>query len=372
MTYGTSLGVELPDVADEVNWPGPLYAQQTKDVLQAIIDRLETKVTAAGIDIQDTLEFNGNLADELLGVRFENQDDALDAALYPRTIYWKDQDLYVNDGSGRQVRLITGGALDVSSSGGVTGSGYGSGGVEINWDTSAERYRLKSGSDATDYASAEMLAARLASGTTGFFASLGVASGMVADLDWTLPAAHPASTSVVTIDSSGQMILTRALSVDTIAAAGLITASAGLTGASDQHVTVAGLGRFKHGTMVKYLTAAAGFGGGTYNGVGAITVGANSWSIPIDLPVGARILGLKWTGDPGSAGTKTFALWRIHKTTLGSDASVASTTSTATGGRQQYTLSVSHTMLTDYVYVAEYTGVSGDVLIGLEITYDFP
>lgn len=70
---------------------------------------------------------------------------------------------------------------------------------------------------------------------------------------------------------------------------GLITANAGMTCAANQHVTVSGTGRHKHGDMILHVPLAAGSGSGwawdAVNGY-LLSSGAGSWSVGAPTVVG--------------------------------------------------------------------------------------
>jgi hypothetical protein len=157
MSYGTSLGITLPTVASTA---GPTWATNLNAAIQDIIDVLETKVTPSGMDINADLSFRSGStsyrAKDVKAVSFTNNAAVLSAATYPTALFTSDSDgeLYYNDNAGRQIALTDDGSVNVSTSGGITGAGYGSGGVAWNWDSGSNTFIGYLNSATPTYASA--------------------------------------------------------------------------------------------------------------------------------------------------------------------------------------------------------------------------
>lgn len=402
MAYGGALGYTVPTVSVTV---GPDYATDVNAFLNALKAVVEAKVTPGGIDINADLSFlSGSTyyrVKDLLGASFRNQTAALNATTYPRTAYFtgSDNDFYVNDGAGRQVRLTSAGAVNATTTGGITGSGYGSSSVEVAWDSGNQAYLLRSGAGANSYASAWLNDVLLNDGS-GNFLTL-AAPAMAADYTVTFPTAKPASTSVVQMDLNGTLtaapngnvattgtLASGALTVTGAAAvSGLITATAGLTAAANQNVTISGTGDYKHGAFTKYYTGLAfreqitGSNrvfdtsvGSQVNSAGT----AQTYTCPLDLRSGDRITSLIFYVVGGaSAGTRTA---RVVRCTLGSNTknTIQSGTSTANGVDDMITFSAfTYTLNSpdaDEAYWLEYTttATAGDGLYGVRFTYDHP
>lgn len=112
-----------------------------------------------------------------------------------------------------------------------------------------------------------------------------------------------------TFDST--VSVTGALSaLSTFAATGLITATAGLTAAVNQHITVSGTGRFKHGALSLPI-AAASFQPSDMSGGGTLPIlSGGTWTFAgttpgdriqagFSLPVGARLISVTWVFNKG-------------------------------------------------------------------------
>lgn len=225
MAYGSTHTATIPTVSSTV---GPTYASQVNAALAEIHATLDVKVTPAGMDMNANLSFlSGGSYYALTNVErmnLQNKGAAINATTYPVALYAVSGDLYFNDNSGRQVRVTNGGALNIAATGGITGAGYGSGGVEVNWAVADLAYKLKSG--AATYASAWMNDLYLNDGDTNFVRI--TAQAMAADYALTLPAALPGSTSLLTLSSAGAIAASRDPSVDTVTTTGNTTVGGSL------------------------------------------------------------------------------------------------------------------------------------------------
>lgn len=201
MAYGDSLGVTLPEV---LVTPGATAAGMINAAIQACVDRLESQVTVAGLDINADLSMQSGATPfgliDVHRVSFYDQTSALNAVTYPQALYAVGSDLYFNDDAGNQVRIVTAGGVDVSVAGGITGAGYGVSGVEVNWDGTNYNFKNAAGADAYASVVVDDVLLRDASGNA---IRLAAPAGMAADYTITLPGAVPAAQSFMTMDNAG-------------------------------------------------------------------------------------------------------------------------------------------------------------------------
>lgn len=123
MAYGDPLGITLPTVGTTI---GPDYATEINAAIQALIDRLETKVTEAGILIGGTLDMNSNAIDEVTSLQVDNLGAPLSGAPNARRLHMSGGEWYMTDNAGNAVQITSGGSLNAASIGGIGGDYGGS------------------------------------------------------------------------------------------------------------------------------------------------------------------------------------------------------------------------------------------------------
>jgi hypothetical protein len=364
---------------------------------------------------------------------------ALSATTYPRSVYTTgtDGDLYFNDGANRQVRITNAGALNISSTGAITSTGspaYGSSGVELRWDGADLEFEARAGSGADAYADIRLDDDVINDGS-GNFVRL-TAQAMAADYTLTLPSAVPGSTQLVQMSSAGTLtasntvanaatfsstVATGALTVtgaatvsttlgvtsnatvggtlgvtgattlsstlgvtgaatlsSTLGVTGLITATAGLTAAANQHVTVSGTGKFKHGTKTRTVAAAAGRaenGSPAYDalGVWGAAGGTDVVDFPVQMAVDERITTVFASVNDTGGTSCTAKLYRLNLTT-GGISQIGSTGSSSGTGWQYITISgLTEDVTAEYSYfVRVQAGAAGDAMAGVVVSYTMP
>lgn len=395
--YGQSHSSTLPTVSSTV---GPTYATQINAAITELRTTVDAKVTPAGIEIDDDVSFfyaNSNVyfgPKDVQYVGFKNETVTNNQS--PNFLHVKNGELYFNDNAANQVKITNSGVVNIASSGGITGTGYGTGGVEVNWSSGNAAYLLRSGTGTNDYADAWVDDVKFNDGSD-HFALLG-AQSMSADASFALPTAAPAGTSLMLMDSSGNMstsltptitslTTTGAVVVGTTTTStGLITATAGLTAAANQHVTVSGTGRHKHGNIEEIIpvivvganaNVVQSAGVTSYVNFATTTTGADAviFAVP-GLVVGKRVQTLTFDLDfttAGSSGNLAFSFYRI---TGASSATLVTSAGTSGGADQTVTLSPAHTILTDnhyYIVAGVVGGWDREVrLININMICDWP
>lgn len=263
MAYGDSLGVTAPVVGTTA---GPDYADQVNEFLEALQDVVEAKVTPAGIDINTDLSLFSSGSyyrlKDALAVTFRDQTSALSAATYPTSIYFSGGECYANDGAGNQIQLTAGGIVNTSTTGGITGSGYGTSGVELAWDSGNQAYNLWANSTTTTYADVVLDDVKLYDGSSNFITLS--APSIVSDYTITFPTAVPASTSVVQMAATGTLSASPSANITTTGtvSAGTATVTGALTVGAGAAIT-------------GNLSATGSMLGSSLSTVGALSVGTN-------------------------------------------------------------------------------------------------
>lgn len=200
MARGDTISTTVPSVGDA-------ETQGTTDlltILSALVTIAETKVTPSEIDMDATLDFNSQAGENVKYFEFVTQvsDPATAETLYTKNDGATDE-LYFQNGSGSVVQITNGGALNVAATGSVTGAGYGSGGVAVNWNSAGTNYQFKSGSGADDYAALTADGLQLRDGSS--HAVTLDSPALAADYTITFANAVPGSESFLTLDNSGQL-----------------------------------------------------------------------------------------------------------------------------------------------------------------------
>jgi hypothetical protein len=343
-----------------------------------------------------------------------------------------DNELYWRTSGGTNVQLTSGTSLNAALLGGFTGD-YGAGDEEANYASGTGIYNFLQA--ATTRGKIDCSDIRLFQASAGISNAVTVKSpaALAASYTITMPGAAPASTSLVQMSSAGTLtaspsgavattgtVATGALTVtgaatvsttlgvtgaatlsstlgvtgaatlsSTLGVTGLITATAGLTAAANQHVTVSGTGRFKHGSMTMVIPGNA-FVADDATATYSYDTGSGHWgtittssatnmevSAPIILPAGKRITQIVWNVGHGTGASNRTYLFRKRLLASGAsgNSSVDSTTN-ATSNDTEFTITRSGltetiTAGTSYTLVADLSEAD-DAIHGVEITFDHP
>jgi len=146
----TFMGLDLPVVGTTL---GPVWSTQLNTAFEDIDEHDHTsgsgnKVPTAGLSINANLPINDfNLID--VGLSTYTNLTSLSSEL--NTIYVKDGDLYYNDAAGNQIRITTGGALNVGSVGGISGDYGTTAATAFYTDASLTYFFQDSNSDPADF-----------------------------------------------------------------------------------------------------------------------------------------------------------------------------------------------------------------------------
>lgn len=368
-SYGTAHVAPSPTVSVTL---GPTYATLVNAVLAEFRTTLNAKVTPSGMDMNANLSMLSGAVryglTDLGFAKFYAQPTLLTAASTPGAVQMNSVgDLYFNNLSGNQIQVTSGTTL-AGTAGSITGAGYGSGGVVVNWDAGTSAYQLKSGSGADAYAHAAVNDLLLNDGSGNFLRV--AAPAMAADYTITLPAAVPAATGTLLQFTVG--------GVASFANTGLTDVAL----AANSHVTISGTGRYKHGdiTLVGSLeegfaqsgtwtVQAAGPAVGFYISAGAI---GNRYvtRLPI-LEVDQRIRSITAYGFNGSAGAATFQLIASNAT---SSANVGAAFGTAGAGNQVHaSATYNRTVATaEKFYLLITTAAAADQFFTYDMVIDRP
>lgn len=184
----------IPGVGTEA---GPTYATDVNNSLTIIDSHNHSpgsgvQITPSGLNINSTLEMNINILNNIgsLGFAFVSTPTA------NRSLYVASSDLYFVDGTGNNIRVTSGGAVNATSSGissGTASASFSVGTLVVTSNTSIPG-NIQAGS----------LVMGLPSATTHFLTLSPPSTVLSTDYTLTLPSL-PAQTNVMTLDSSGNM-----------------------------------------------------------------------------------------------------------------------------------------------------------------------
>lgn len=282
MAYGSEHTAPIPTVGVT---EGEEFATLVNAALAEMRTTLNAKVTPAGIDMNADLSMRSGSTyygvKDLHRLSLQQQATNLAAATYPAALYASAAgDLYFNDASGNQIALTSGGTI-AGSVGSITGSGYGTSGVELNWDSGASDYHFYSA--AATYADINIGALQLSDGSANQIRV--EAPSIAADYTLTLPTAVPASTSLVQMSSGGALSTTRAPSIDTLTVGSTST----FTGKATFSVEYAHPQRTKHVLANECSSPSATLTTSSTSPHWDCTSSGQAISIPLNLTEGDRL-----------------------------------------------------------------------------------
>ncbi len=200
-TISPNMNLPVPNVGED---PGPDWATNVDACLNAIDSHNHgagqgVPIAADGISIQTDLPMNDNNLTDVRSVNFEVQGSPLALGTDIGCIYVSGKDLYYNDEDGNHVRITTGGNVNAGA-GSITGLPSGTASVAF----SAGTYTFESATStpATINVGPIVTGAATASPKTVTIAASG---SQPANYGLTWPLALPGATSVLSVDSVGQM-----------------------------------------------------------------------------------------------------------------------------------------------------------------------
>jgi hypothetical protein len=373
MTTLPQMGLVLPTRGA----PGSGLWADAIDAMMALIDA-HTHQTGSGalirpaaIGINGDLTFAGNGATNLGKAAF-TAVAALAAGSKTLFVSSSDNELYWRTNGGTNVKLTSGSTLNVAGFVGGIGGDYSSVSAALNYDDATKAYTHKQGGGTTwaRIYSGELRI--LETGTSeSFYTGIAANAALASSYTLTLPAALPGSTQLVQMSSAGQMSFSNTV-------ANLITASAGVTCAADQHVTVSGTGAYKHGDMERTIsplgyrfTANASYGTGP---VQVASSGATTLHASIPMKVGERIKGISLARfGNGSADITSIDVYRT--TAAGVDTNIGTTSETnPSAAWADTTINLTDTTIAtgDSISLIVVINASGIAMGNIRITYDHP
>ena len=269
------------------------------------------KVPSAGININADLTFAGYSLTNLRAAVYTAQASFATA----KATYVIGDDLYYRDGSSNQIRLTASGGINIATTGGFTGD-YIASGAAAYYDDANETYRFLKAAPAPNNWS------RVACGSVDLYeygsgiltrVRLSSPAALAASYEVTFPAALPADTSLFQITSAGVVTFSNTV-VKAVTMSELTTFSAGATASANQHFTVSGTGRFKHGTLTRMVHFVDGYPADatawSYTAGYVACNPASSFYVALAMDVGERLINIDFTYYGNGAANIT---WEVNK-----------------------------------------------------------
>jgi hypothetical protein len=339
LAYGSPHSETIPTVADTL---GTDYATMVNAVLTEVRTTLDAKVTPAGMSINADLSMRTGATryglTDIHRLSLYQQPSLLSAATYPVALYANSSgDLYYNNASSAQVRITNGSALN-GTPGSITGSGYGSTGVEVNWDAGASDYHMYSGTGT--YADVKLNDVLLNDGDTHFIRH--AAPALAGDYTVTWPSAVPGSNNtLLTMATTGTLSNTGTPTVTSLTTTGALSVgtTSTLTGKVTFGVEVAHPSRVRHFAPADFhnISGSAAFNNPSTDPHWTAGVGNSSFLLGLGCEEGETISEIEvYVVAGANAGTRRLDIMRWNTTVGGSVH--ASVTSTATSGTYKLTL----------------------------------
>lgn len=356
---GQSLGATIPAIGTA----GTTYATNINDALTAIVDACEAGVsTSVGLTVDSDVDFDGNGITDASHLGLTNQ------ASQPATAgfaYIYNNEWYLNDGLGNDVRITLNGALDASSVGGIGGDYGGGNPAAVSFNDANSKYTFTT--DPGVYAALEFGTARHIAATSGNAVTVKAPDTLAGAYTAIWPPTIPGSgTQLLQITSTGAMSCTAAPSVTSL------TASAAVSGGSV--VTAEADARHAERTIVLngYSGAEDGSSCQLVSGVWS-TTSTGTIGFTIALPVGSRLKSVSaFIRD--TASTVNFKVFRYDPSASSVSYTQLGSTQTSAGSTSAQTLTVSgltDTASTTETFFAQVNfTATGHTCRGISYTYD--
>lgn len=199
------MGMVLPIVSTTI---GPLYAYENNQAF-AVIDAHDhspgkgVQIPTAGISINADLAFNSFNATLLRSSLYQNQSSPLTLPTDIRSIYVVGGDLYYNNGIGQQIQITAGAALNAASIGGIGGD-YTTSGASVFYTSADTTYTFWSAPNTSGSIDSGPITLRNDT-LNSFGVTISPSPTLSSNFPLTLFGALPASTKILTVDSSGNI-----------------------------------------------------------------------------------------------------------------------------------------------------------------------
>ena len=351
---GAPLGLTLPvDGADIDVW-GPIL----NTVAQALIDAVEGGVSSeVGLTVTAALPFAGYNATDLGAIVMRDKTVAYSTA---GAAYLRDGEWYLNDGSGNQIKMTSGGGINAAGVAGIGGDYGGADPAAVTYNAANSRYDATS--DPGVYAAWQVGTLKLVGATSGNVLTVKAPDTLAAAYTLTLPAAVPATSGSVLVSTTGGVTS--------------FTAAPSFTSITTSEAEA------RHGNRVELYGAwhVKGYTTGVNPGVthraegNCVEPGTSDVLVfPIDVPTGSRIVAVAVYALCASGGI-SIGLYKDVATTDTTPAIVGSSQAAVASASRQAIVGGAYTeTVTTGIYYIKISGTTaGDRIYGGYVAYDRP
>ena len=371
MAIGSSLGITLPSQGGNTGtWGTDLNTE-----LDKIITAVEANVPVTAIDFSADFDIGDTVIESAKAVEFDVQssDPSNTNAIFVDSA----GEFNFTDNAGNTVQMTASGALNLAATGGLGDSGgdYGTGGITFDWDGTGH-YNARYGSGTNQFSPVRMSLLKLRDGSSNEL-TVDVPS-MSTNYTLSLPAAVPSTAgTLMQSDTSGNITFSN-------------TGLDDITLAANQHVTVSGTGKFKHGSKDRTIPMARGLSldNAYYNTAAGTWDSKNSGGteflhFDLGLAEGERLVALTVHGISGDAAGEVMEgiLYSKSGTSALAQVSTTKTSGTATGADSiswsssatgiEYTVPA-NTSLILQLDLPQTSGAGEVTYDSIEMTYDQP
>lgn len=359
-----NIGDPITPAIPAVGSAGPGYATDIDAILTEVVARLSAKVPLSSVSFNNNLDLAGNDLLNASNITFQSSGGAPSGSPFNRFASFGGNLYWVN--SLGAVQITNGASLNASSLAGITGDYGGVNPAQLNYVAVDSRYNFYSNFSTLTWGFARALGFDIAGGATSTaFARL--LWGGVANITLTLPSTLPAANQILSVDNTGA-----------------ITAGTSTALASNNDITLAGTGTYKHGTKNIYRTpinadtvVLSGSLGSSGQGVN-LSSGAGDYLVRLpEMPSHYRLTGL--TIGFSLAADRTNLTAQIVKYGSGDPATTALTNVGSalsnTGTARMTVAGVNAQPSTGEMFWLRLTatgGYGGGILRNEQLTYDIP
>ena len=196
---------------------GPDWADKLNTALEVVDEHDHssgkgTPVKTAGLSIDANLTFGGYSATTLRSTRFSSQASVFASSADNNSVYVKSGELYFKDNTGNNVQLTSGGAINISSIGAITGD-YSTSSADLNYSDSTKTFLfLQSAGVTANVAHGPLLIYKNSASSN--YSKFSIPAAQSSNLDFEWVSAYPAAKYPLFMSTGGAITSEAAAIID--------------------------------------------------------------------------------------------------------------------------------------------------------------